>query len=151
MTDTFVDFGFLGGCSNETAYDNCKLENIPDDLDVEFNFTVCEFSIENFDYFHECAKDAVGGCVSDSDNATQICTLLEDFDNFGTGDYNLFLKDKNRIFRFFLQYVTLERLPRNHDPVLPVFLLSLHRPNTHSCHRYVIIYAISSTSSHPNP
>ena len=101
MTDTFVDFGFLGGCSNETAYENCKLDNVPDDLDVEFNFTVCEFSIENFDYFHECAKDAVGGCVSDPDNATQICTLLEDFDNFGTGDYNLFLKDKNRIFRIF--------------------------------------------------
>lgn len=102
MTDTFVDFGFLGGCSNETAYENCKLDNIPDNLDVEFNFTVCEFSIENFDYFHECAKDAVGGCVSDPDNATQICTLLEDFDNFGTGHHNLFLK-KIAFFEF-LQY-----------------------------------------------
>ena len=86
MTDTFVDFGFLGGCSNETAYEDCKLDIQPDDLDVDFNFTLCEFSIENIDYFHECAKDAVGGCVTDPDNATQICTLLEDFNSFGKGD-----------------------------------------------------------------
>ena len=91
MTDTFVDFGFIGGCSNATAYEECKLDSFPDDLEMDFNFTICELSLNNFDYFHECAKDAVGGCVSDPDNATQICTLLEDFDSFGKDQEFTFL------------------------------------------------------------